>query len=77
MWHLGFSEVFKDAFAEVHANNMDKYWSYEEYCESENGLSLDGMKWEHVEGRGYICRRADSKIVKPPHHAKVDLRRFV
>lgn len=75
VYHLGFAQCFDAAFAVVHENNMDKYWTYEEYCEGE--AEIAARNWSHVEGKGYICRRDDNKIVKPPHHKKVNLTQFV
>lgn len=73
VYHYGFSPVFKDAFDAVHENNCDKYWSQKEM----DSCELSGVEFQPVAGNGYICWRGDSKIVKPPHHAKVNLERFV
>jgi hypothetical protein len=77
VWGLGFSPVFDAAFREVHANNMRKLWTKEQMVEwlGENWLSRE-ISFELTNG-GYIAWRDDKKIVKPPHHSKVNLSRFI
>lgn len=70
IWSYGFTQVFVAAFDEVHANNMDKF-----FTASERSVHPE-LTYEPT-SMGIIGRRADGKIQKPPHHAKVDLSRFV
>ena len=69
---LGFSEVFDAAFDKVHENNMDKFWT-----EEEMSMGSSHNRYVHVPEKGYIAYREDGKIIKPPHHKKVDLSSFV
>lgn len=71
VWHLGFSDVFKEAFSEVHANNMRKLWDTPDY-------KAEGVyQMESTIGGKWIARRGDGKILKPTTFSKVDLSRFV
>lgn len=70
---LGYSYIFDDAFAQVHKNNMDKFWTESEV----DSYSKSDLTFTTVPEMGYIARRDDGKIVKPPHHSKVDLSEFV
>lgn len=70
VYHLGFLPIFEDAFAAVHANNMDKFFSASE-------MSVHPELTFQNTSLGIIGRRADGKIHKPPHHKPVELGRFV
>lgn len=69
---MGFHDVFGEAFGEVHRNNMGKVWDAR-FVDMDNWPDLT---FTETVG-GFIARRADGKIVKPPTHSKVDLSRFI
>lgn len=75
VYHFGFHS-FDDAFATVHANNMGKIWSTEQAMRDYLDTEGNGLKFDKTES-GYIARREDGKIVKPPGFTKVSLERFI
>lgn len=80
--HLGFGEVFSQAFEVVHANNLGKIWSNEQMLASrtEPGF-LESMGVESItfdeSPNGWIARREDGKILKPNGFVKVGLEGFI
>ncbi len=76
VWHLGFSEVFKDAFAEVHRSNMSKQWNEREVALHDRN-SEPKLTFHLTDGCFYIAKRDDHKIIKSPSYSPADLSRFI
>lgn len=71
VYHLGFSQCFDAAFAEVHRSNMSKLWSGEDLSKAD----ASGI-WTRTVG-GWIVKRGDGKIVKSPSYSAAQLGQFV
>lgn len=72
---FGFADVFEDAFAAVHANNLQKIWQESDIGEW-NAVGQEELTFE-LTNCGFIARRSDGKIQKPIRHKKVELSRFI
>lgn len=59
------------AFDAVHANNMEKLWSFSDLQSFPSDVSIK------QKGEKFLVKRSDGKVLKPPSHVKVDLNAFV
>lgn len=80
--HLGFAEVFAQAFEVVHSNNLGKIWSEEQMRASQaepgflESMGINSITFDKSPS-GWIARRGDGKVLKPKGFTKVSLERFV
>lgn len=80
VYHFGFAPVFNDAFAAVHANNMEKLWTEQEMDDRIIDSALgcaEHLTFTESPSGNYIARNNLGKAIKPARHTKVDLAKFI
>jgi hypothetical protein len=74
----GFTDVFRDAFTEVHRSNMSKMWTDQDVIDGRE-IALKSIVYPVAErdGRKWVVKRKDGKILKPKSYSPANLIQFL